>query len=78
MYWQLIIGLAVYIVLGTVVLAVIDDDDQRLFRWIKECPFGPLFIMAIWPSIIYFWYNPSRLHQLVEYLEKRQSKGGRE
>jgi len=39
--------------LGCVVLASLDHEDRRLFRWAKECPLGFWFPVAIWPYIVW-------------------------
>ena len=58
----IIVGWLVWCVIGCGVLAAIDTNDQRLFKWAKECPvpFGYELTVTAWPAILYLWLNDKR------------------
>lgn len=42
--------------LGAVILAAVDDDEQRLYRWYADCPLknlGPLVMLTLWPAMAF-------------------------
>ena len=48
---------------GAFVWGWIDDDDQRLFKWFRECPGGPLgtfVVLSAWPVALWFWWRLKR------------------
>ena len=53
---------AANMLLGAIVWASIDDDEQRLLEWFKDCPrwiapiMQPLVLMA-WPVGVWFWWR---------------------
>ena len=50
----IIAGLLAWFVVGCGVLAAIDHNDQRLFRWASSCPlpFGYELTVILWPLIV--------------------------
>lgn len=59
---QVLIGLFAWFLIGCGVLAAIDNEDQRLFKWAKDCPVPlgyELTIMA-WPVILWLWWKNRR------------------
>ena len=49
------VGLVVYVSIGAVVFARVDDEEQRLLSWFKSSPVSILGYL-IWPYIAYEFY----------------------
>ncbi len=50
----------IWIIVGCGVLAAIDDEDQRLFKWATSAPFKhPLYELTVmlWPYILWLWWK---------------------
>lgn len=47
---------------GCVALGLIDDQDQSLLKWAKECPYGLTCITMLWPLVLfaYWWCSRQR------------------
>lgn len=50
----ILVFVAVYFIGGVFILALVDNDDGRLFQWIEMAPFHGLAIMvaALWPVVL--------------------------
>ena len=59
---QVFIGLFVWFVVGCGVLAAIDDEDQRLFKWASSAPLPLLYEITVmcWPFIVWLWWKNRR------------------
>lgn len=55
-----VVGLPVWFLLGTVVLAAIDDDDLSLLGWASACPLGVWLPVMAWPIVAWFWLGRER------------------
>lgn len=60
-----LVAIAVNMVIGAGVWAGIDDKDQQLYRWYKDCPqqiawlAQPLALM-VWPVTLWMWWKNKR------------------
>jgi len=58
-------GIVCNMLIGAGVWAAIDDEEQRLYRWYKDCPpqiawlAQPLVLMA-WPIGLWLWRKNTR------------------
>jgi hypothetical protein len=51
----------VWFVVGSAVLAFIDDSLQSLYHWAKAAPFGLYVpIVMVWPLIAWLWLRRER------------------
>lgn len=55
MYW--LIGFTVWFALGCLVLSLIDDEQERLFKWASRCPIpgGYVLVVTLWPVVALVW-----------------------
>lgn len=46
----------IWFIVGCIVLSYMDDKDQRLFNWAKNCPLpgGYALTVTAWPIIVYY------------------------
>jgi len=58
-------GLLIWIVIGCMACAAVDDKQQTLLKWARECPLpgGSIWVVMAWPVIVLFemknrWNNP--------------------
>lgn len=63
--WWILGVLAANMVLGAAVWASIDDEQQQLLAWFKECPppFSILvqpMVLSAWPVGLWFWVRGTR------------------
>lgn len=51
-----LIGLLCWVVVGSVVLTLIDDNEQSLYRWAGEAPYGLSWLVTFsWPVLLALW-----------------------
>ena len=58
-FFWILIGLLINMFIGAVVCVTIDDKEEHLYHWYKECPlpiFGKPLILSCWPIILYFYF----------------------
>jgi hypothetical protein len=46
--------------IGCCMLAAVDDKNQSLLTWVRECPFGSGTAINLWPIIFYHSFNKER------------------
>ena len=53
----LLCSIIAYFLLGIVVLVMIDDRNESLYRWLTSAPLPGLFTMGVacWPIIFGYW-----------------------
>lgn len=53
-----LLGLFLWVVLGAIVLASVDDKQRSLFHWYEKCPSQWLSALTLimWPAVVFFWY----------------------
>jgi hypothetical protein len=44
-----VLAFAVYFLIGCGIGAWLDDDEKRLFTWVKQCPLGYTAGVLLWP-----------------------------
>lgn len=60
MFW-ITTGVIVNLVVGCMVCAHIDDDEQRLYQWYKKGPDCVAWLVPfLWPITAYFWIKGNK------------------
>ncbi len=55
-YQWILLGLIIDYILGCIILALIDTEDQQLHLWAKEAPYGLYsLVVLLWPICLFFW-----------------------
>jgi hypothetical protein len=51
-----ILALLAWFALGCIILAGVDDDETRLYKWVSEAPAG-LYAATVmlWPAVVLVW-----------------------
>ena len=60
-------GIVANMVIGSGVWAAMDDKEQRLYRWYKDCPTPIAWLMqpivlTAWPVGLWFWWKSRDEH----------------
>lgn len=56
-------GFALWMVLGCMILAFIDDETQSLLKWADACPLGIGSVIVCWPIVAWVWYFPKEIRR---------------
>jgi len=51
-----LVGLLCWVVVGSVVLTLIDDEECSLYQWAGKAPYGLSWVVTVlWPVLLALW-----------------------